>query len=231
MHSAWMHRSDRPVFSGSYSLPIMEDLDPDPTKRPQLYSGQPDLDQQLTAAAISPTRLHREHHARFRRAAGDLRGLAARCLWGYSHREQRGERCATAHAAHVIDTGLVASLPSLLRFGKSTRPSSAFQRRHQSTIAGCPTTFLTSVYPPTQSTSVRSRLNAQSEGCAFFHDSRLRCVCSTRLWRFRRHDRRHDNPGHAQPGHNVYLRRGDYDRSDGRFFRNAHKQPARFRGR
>jgi len=50
--SGWM-RCPKGKYSWTRLSPDQEDCDPDPTQRPQLQSGQPDLDLQLAAQALS----------------------------------------------------------------------------------------------------------------------------------------------------------------------------------
>ncbi|MGA3132230.1 MAG: hypothetical protein ABSD59_15595 [Terracidiphilus sp.] len=167
MHSAWM-KNPQGQFSWKLLSADQEDLDPDPTQRPQLKSGQQDVDQQLAALALS-TALTESTTPAFAAPPQTCAALHSTVVYGViPTASSEMSDVAPASPPTFSRQGLVSSLPTILRCkkysSKLTFPSGgAIDYRWLSDD------FLAAEYPPSKSSSMPPTYT-ESAQFTFFHD-------------------------------------------------------------
>ena len=166
-HSAWVKDS-----TGRFSWKLLsaneEDLDPDPTKRPQLYSGQPDIDQQLAAAALANAFTESTTSA-FAAPPATCAALHSTVVYGVIPTASSEVSDVPPPTPPTFDRqGLVSSLPSILRSKKYSSQLS-FPSGGAIDYRWMSDDFLTSIYPPTSSQSIPPTYTPNSQ-FTFFHD-------------------------------------------------------------
>jgi hypothetical protein len=151
MHSAWM-RDPKGKFSWTLLSPDQENLDPDPTKRPQLHSGQTDVDQQLAALTLSQANTESTTPA-FAIPPATCAALHRTIFYAVIPTASSEMSDTPPPSPPLFDrSGLVQSLPAILR---SKHYSSSLTVPSVSTIdyRWMSDDFLNGQYPPTATTS------------------------------------------------------------------------------
>jgi hypothetical protein len=166
-HSAWM-KNPQGQFSWNLLSPDQEDIDPDPTKRPQLQSGQPDVDQQLAALALS-TALTESTTPAFAAPPATSAALHSTVVYGViPTASSEVSDVAPPSPPTFSRRGLVSSLPSILR-SKKYSSQLTFPSGGMIDYRWMSDDFLVSQYPPSQSSSTPPTYT-ESAQFTFFHD-------------------------------------------------------------
>jgi hypothetical protein len=167
MLSAWVKDS-----TGRFSWKLLsadaEDLDPDPTKRPQLYSGQPDIDQKLAAVALSSAFTESTTPA-FAAPPATSAALHSTVVYGVIPSASSEVSDVLPPTPPKFDRkGFISSLPSILR-SKKYSSNLSFPSGGAIDYRWMSDDFLASEYPPAKSTSVPPTYTP-SDSFTFFHD-------------------------------------------------------------
>jgi hypothetical protein len=164
-HSAWMKNSQG-QFAWKPLSPDQENLDPDPTKRPQLKSGQADVDRQLAALALS-TALTESTTPAFAVPPAVCAALHSTVVYGVIPTASSEMSDVPPASPPSFDRqGLVSSLPSILR--SKTYSNLSFPSGGTIDYRWMSDDFLTSEYPPAKSSSIPPTYT-QSDLFVFFH--------------------------------------------------------------
>jgi hypothetical protein len=167
MHSAWVKDSTG-RFSWKLLTAEVENLDPDPSKRPQLYSGQPAIDQCLAAAALSNAFTESTTPA-FAAPPATCAALHSTVVYGVIPTASSEVSDVSPPTPPKFDRqGLVSSLPSILRAKKYSSKLS-FPSGGKIDYRWMSDDFLTSEYAPATSTSVPPTYTPNDQ-FTFFHD-------------------------------------------------------------
>lgn len=135
--------------------PAQETWDPDPTKRPQLQSGNPDLDAQLTALYLSTANTESTTPA-YAAPPATCAALGRTVFYAMIPTASSEVSDAAPKQPPLIDkSGLISSLPAILRFqpGDSTPWSPTPTPPPTVDYRWMSDEFLNIVYPPTLSTA------------------------------------------------------------------------------
>ena len=164
--SAWMRTP-----SGQYSWvklsPDQEKLDPDPTKRPQLSSGQAELDRQLAALYFSTANTESTTPA-FAVPPTTSTALGRTVVYAMIPTASSEVSDTQPKLPPQIDpNGLLNSLPALLRSSQYTSTPTTPQPPPVVDYRWMSDDFLNAVYPPSSSSSTPSTPVANSQVASF----------------------------------------------------------------
>jgi hypothetical protein len=175
MLSAWM-RSPAGQFAWVKLRPDQENLDPDPTKRPQLSSGQTDIDSQLAALALSTANTESTTPA-FAAPPATCASLGRTIVYAVIPTASNEVSDTQPSAPPINSSDLLNTLPALLRFSQS-----AITWPPVPPVPAPPTLptpppivdyhwlsddFVNSVYPPTPSTATPPLLVPSAQATFF----------------------------------------------------------------
>jgi hypothetical protein len=164
--SAWM-RSPSGQFSWVKLSADQECLDPDPAKRPQLFSGQPEIDRQLNALYLSTANTESSTPA-FAVPPATSAALGRTVVYAMIPTASSEVSDAQPKQPPQIDpNGILNSLPALLRSSQYTATPSTPQPPPVVDYRWMSDDFLNAVYPPSMSSSTPSVPVANPQAALF----------------------------------------------------------------
>jgi hypothetical protein len=160
-HSAWM-RSPSGQYAWVKLSPDQEKLDPDPTKRPQLSSGQPELDRQLAALSLSTASTESTTPA-FAVPPPTSAALGRTLVYAMVPTASSEVSDTPPKQPPQIDpAGILSALPPLLRSSQFSSVPSTPTPPPTVDYRWMSDDFVNAIYPPVVSGSPGSSLNYQA---------------------------------------------------------------------
>lgn len=160
-HAAWM-RSPSGQYSWVKLSPDQEKLDPDPTKRPQLSSGQPELDRQLAALYLSTANTESTTPA-FAVPPATSTALGRTLIYAVIPTASSEVSDTPPKQPPLIDpAGILSSLPPLLRSSQFTSVPSTPTPPPTVDYRWMSDDFVNAIYPPSISASPASGISDQA---------------------------------------------------------------------
>lgn len=164
--SAWM-RTPSGQFSWVKLSPDQEKLDPDPTKRRQLTSGQPELDRQLAALYLSTANTESTTPA-FAVPPATNAALGRTLLYAVIPTASSEVSATPPKQPTQMDpAGVLSSLPPLLRSSQYTSAPSTPTPAPTVDYRWMSDDFLNAVYPPSSSSSTPATPTANPQAAQF----------------------------------------------------------------